>query len=99
MYHFHSAESSDFYLINYHAHAPATGLSAICGGRTSSAGKSSSPIYDIEDIYLRQSAAGVGALSSAYGGLERLDTFFPFDPCLLKSIVFQSLIPCSVLRN
>lgn len=23
-------------------------------------------------------------LSRAYGGMERLDMFFPFDPCLLK---------------
>lgn len=23
-------------------------------------------------------------LSRSYGGLERLDMFFPFDPCLLK---------------
>lgn len=24
-------------------------------------------------------------LSKAFGGMERLDTFFPFDPCLLRN--------------
>lgn len=32
-------------------------------------------------------------LSMAFGGRERLDTFFPFDPCLLmKSDRFVSLL-------
>ncbi|KAJ0262094.1 Uncharacterized protein HA466_0050850 [Hirschfeldia incana] len=41
-------------------------------------------------------------LSRAFGGCERLDTFFPFDPCLLKSsnsLISQNFIYWSTVMN